>query len=133
MKAFVRGLLARANEVPKIHQRKVSAGFGCLTSPPPPEKGLENLTVADVLSTKDTDIDTWISCRTNDTVSDAVKNVRSNFFLFLRFYCLLITLHTHQLVPMKTRFLKQCINFMALVSLICFWGTILYLWTFKLP
>ncbi|KAG7594331.1 CBS domain [Arabidopsis thaliana x Arabidopsis arenosa] len=75
MKAFVRGLLARANEVPKIHQRKVSAGFGCVTSPPPPEKGLENLTVADVLSTKDTDVDTWISCRTSDTVSDAVKNM----------------------------------------------------------
>ncbi|XP_010500252.1 PREDICTED: CBS domain-containing protein CBSX3, mitochondrial-like [Camelina sativa] len=77
MKAFVRGLLARAHEVPKI-QRKVSAGFGCVTSPPPPEKGLENLTVADVLSTKETDVATWISCRTNDTVFDAVKNMANH-------------------------------------------------------
>ncbi|CAA7048025.1 unnamed protein product [Microthlaspi erraticum] len=82
MKAFVRGLLARANyEVPKIQRKwewKESAGFGCVTSSPPPEKGLENLTVADVLLTKDTDggkVDTWISCRTNDTVYDAVKNM----------------------------------------------------------
>ncbi|KAG2305193.1 hypothetical protein Bca52824_033844 [Brassica carinata] len=81
MKAFVRGLIARANlETPKI-QRKW-AGFGGVTSPPPPpEKGLENLTVADVLLTKDTDdggggkVDTLISCRTNDTVFDAVKNM----------------------------------------------------------
>ncbi|KAF8080074.1 hypothetical protein N665_0977s0008 [Sinapis alba] len=85
MKAFVRGLLARANhEVPKIQKKwewKESAGFGGVTSPsPPPEKGLENLTVADVLLTKDTDdgggkVDTLISCRTNDTVFDAVKNM----------------------------------------------------------
>ncbi|ESQ30882.1 hypothetical protein EUTSA_v10011792mg [Eutrema salsugineum] len=82
MKGFVRGLLARANyEMPKI-QRKwewmESAGFGGVTSSPPPEKGLENLTVADVLLTKDNDdgmADTWISCRTNDTVFDAVKNM----------------------------------------------------------
>lgn len=87
MKAFVRGLIARANlETPKI-QRKW-AGFGGVTSPPPPpEKGLENLTVADVLLTKDTDdgggkVDMLISCRTNDTVFDAVKNVRSLTPLF---------------------------------------------------
>lgn len=88
MKAFVRGLIARANlEMPKIQRKwawKESAGFGGVTPPPPPpEKGLENLTVADVLLTKDTDgggggkVDTLISCRTNDTVFDAVKNVRS--------------------------------------------------------
>ena len=87
MKAFVRGLIAKANlEMPKIQRKwtwKESAGFGGVTSPPPPpEKRLENLTVADVLLTKDTDggggkVDTLISCRTNDTVFDAVKNVRS--------------------------------------------------------
>nr|VDD59857.1 unnamed protein product [Brassica oleracea] len=86
MKAFVRGLIARANlEMPKIQRKwawKESAGFGGVTPPPPPpEKGLENLTVADVLLTKDTDgggggkVDTLISCRTNDTVFDAVKNM----------------------------------------------------------
>ncbi|VVA92701.1 unnamed protein product, partial [Arabis nemorensis] len=88
MKAFVRGLLARAYEDPrkvwnqKKWEWKESAGFGCVTSPtpppPPPEKGLENLTVADVLMIKDTDggkVETWISCRTNDTVFDAVKNM----------------------------------------------------------
>lgn len=101
MKAFVRGLLARAYEGPKIQRKlwnqkkwewKETAGFGCVTSPPPPEKGLENLTVADVLMIKDTDggkVDSWISCRTNDTVFDAVKNVRSTPFFFH-----LITLHT---------------------------------------
>lgn len=87
MKAFVRGLLARAYEDPrkvwnqKKWQWKESAGFGCVTSTPPPEKGLENLTVADVLMIKDTDggkVETWISCRTNDTVFDAVKNVCSS-------------------------------------------------------
>lgn len=110
MKAFVRGLIARANlEMPKIHRKwasKETAGFGGVTSPPPspPEKGLENLTVADVLLTKDTDdgggkVDTLISCRTNDTVFDAVKNVRSQTPLFplqlvTRVHAS-ITLHTH--------------------------------------
>ncbi|KFK36154.1 hypothetical protein AALP_AA4G085000 [Arabis alpina] len=85
MKAFMRGLLARAYEDPRKmwnQKWKESAGFGCVTSPPspppPPEKGLENLTVADVLMIKDTDgakVETWISCRTNDTVFDAVKNM----------------------------------------------------------
>ncbi|XP_010538096.1 PREDICTED: CBS domain-containing protein CBSX3, mitochondrial isoform X2 [Tarenaya hassleriana] len=72
MQAFVRGL--RQLGTPMKRYR-----FGCVTSSPPPlpEKGLENLTVADVLMAKDAvgKVDTWISCRANDTVFDAVKNM----------------------------------------------------------
>lgn len=40
------------------------------------EKGLENVTVADVLVTKGEEkTGAWLSCRSNDTVHDAVKNV----------------------------------------------------------
>lgn len=41
------------------------------------EKGLENVTVSDVLMTKGEEkIGAWLSCQSNDTVYDAVKNVR---------------------------------------------------------
>ncbi|KAE8674508.1 CBS domain-containing protein CBSX3 [Hibiscus syriacus] len=40
------------------------------------EKGLENMTVADVLMTKgEATVGSWISCRINDNVDDAMKNV----------------------------------------------------------
>ncbi|KAF5747124.1 Cystathionine beta-synthase family protein [Tripterygium wilfordii] len=40
------------------------------------EKGLENVTVADVLLTKgEENIGSWISCLTNDTIEDAIKNM----------------------------------------------------------
>ncbi|KAK6938830.1 CBS domain [Dillenia turbinata] len=42
-------------------------------------KGLENTTVADVLMTKGDDkVGSWLWCRTNDTVYDAVKNMAEN-------------------------------------------------------
>ncbi|KAF2309990.1 hypothetical protein GH714_006093 [Hevea brasiliensis] len=44
-----------------------------------PEKGLENLTVADVLMTKGEEkTGSWLWCRTNDTVYDAVNNMAKN-------------------------------------------------------
>ncbi|KAI6688838.1 hypothetical protein NL676_025666 [Syzygium grande] len=43
------------------------------------EKGLENVTVADVLVTKGEEkTGAWLSCRSNDTVYDAVKNMAQN-------------------------------------------------------
>ncbi|XP_039033260.1 CBS domain-containing protein CBSX3, mitochondrial-like [Hibiscus syriacus] len=40
------------------------------------EKGLENMTVADVLMTKgEATVGSWISCRINDNVDDAMKNM----------------------------------------------------------
>ncbi|KAJ6938534.1 hypothetical protein NC651_005074 [Populus alba x Populus x berolinensis] len=60
-----------------IERRKIVSHSGCVTSSPPVgEKGLENLTVADVLVTKGEEkVGSWLWCRTTDTVYDAVKNV----------------------------------------------------------
>ncbi|XVE56064.1 hypothetical protein DITRI_Ditri03aG0207000 [Diplodiscus trichospermus] len=53
--------------------------FGRVSSPQPTEmaeKGLENITIADVLKTKGEENDgSWVSCRTNDNVDDAMKNM----------------------------------------------------------
>lgn len=60
-----------------VEGRNMFSRFGCIiSSPPMQEKGLENLTVADVLMTKGEEkTGTWLWCHTNDTVDDAVKNV----------------------------------------------------------
>lgn len=51
----------------------------CLTSSPEEEKGLENVTVSDVLKSKGEDkVGSWIWCRTDDIVDDAAKNVSFN-------------------------------------------------------
>ncbi|XP_057794079.1 CBS domain-containing protein CBSX3, mitochondrial-like isoform X2 [Salvia miltiorrhiza] len=48
-------------------------------SMPLPEKGLHNTTIAEVLSTKGQDrIGSWVWCRTDDTVYDAVKQMAQN-------------------------------------------------------
>lgn len=45
-----------------------------------PHRGLENMTVSEVLMTKGEEkTGSWLWCRTNDTVQDAVKNVRMTF------------------------------------------------------
>ncbi|KAG8632445.1 CBS domain-containing protein CBSX3, mitochondrial isoform X2 [Manihot esculenta] len=65
----------------KVMDRKnIFSRFGCVTSSTTmPEKGLENLTVADVLMTKGEDkTGSWLWCRTNDTVYDAVNNMAKN-------------------------------------------------------
>ncbi|KAK4796094.1 hypothetical protein SAY86_028420 [Trapa natans] len=44
-----------------------------------PQKGLENMTVSDVLMTKGEEkTGSWLWCRTNDTVRDAVKSMAQN-------------------------------------------------------
>ncbi|KAL9394968.1 hypothetical protein Peur_014253 [Populus x canadensis] len=61
-------------------RRNIFSRFGRVTSSlPVREKGLENLTVADVLMTKGEDkIGSWLWCRTTDSVYDAVENMAKN-------------------------------------------------------
>lgn len=53
--------------------------FKSVNSPGPAiqQKGLENVTVADVLVKKTEETGPWLWCHTDDTVTDAVKNVYS--------------------------------------------------------
>lgn len=67
---------SRGGEVARLE--KIVSRLKWVASPPAQEKGLENVTVADVLATKgneETGPGLW--CHTNDAVIDAVKNVRS--------------------------------------------------------
>lgn len=63
-------------DTPKIE--KIFARFGwVIPSPSVQEKGLENVTVAEVLMTKGGEnTGSWLWCHSDDIVSDAVKNVR---------------------------------------------------------
>ncbi|WCJ35193.1 Cystathionine beta-synthase (CBS) family protein [Euphorbia peplus] len=63
-----------------IDTKKVLSRFGCATSSAlMPEKGLDNLTVEDVLKTKGNEkTGSWISCLSNDTVYDAAKIMAQN-------------------------------------------------------
>lgn len=62
-----------------VEGRKTCSRFGCVissSSSPTEEKGLENISVAEVLMTKGDDkVGSWLCCRSDDTVEDAVKNV----------------------------------------------------------
>ncbi|OMO75106.1 Cystathionine beta-synthase, core [Corchorus olitorius] len=67
-----------------IDGKNMLSRLGCVTSssllPNPPkemqEKGLENITVADVLMTKgEENVGSWFWCRINDNVDDAMKNM----------------------------------------------------------
>ncbi|XP_021283922.1 CBS domain-containing protein CBSX3, mitochondrial [Herrania umbratica] len=63
-----------------IEGKNMFSRFGCVTSSPSPlgtqEKGLENMTVADVLMTKGEEkVGSWLWCRINDNVDDAMKNM----------------------------------------------------------
>jgi len=57
---------------------KLSSGFGCGTSSPLMlQKGLENVTVSEVLMTKGEEkVGSWLWCRVDDAVFNAMKNVR---------------------------------------------------------
>ncbi|KAK3425364.1 CBS domain-containing protein CBSX3, mitochondrial isoform X1 [Eucalyptus grandis] len=75
------------NAIPKDWHARVTASkdsifsrFGSVSSSIDiREKGLENVTVADVLMTKGEEkTGTWLSCQSNDTVYDAVKNMAQN-------------------------------------------------------
>lgn len=62
-----------------VEGRKTCSRFGCVissSSSPTEEKGLENISVAEVLMTKGDDkVGSWLCCRSDDTVEDAVKNM----------------------------------------------------------
>ncbi|KAJ1384953.1 CBS domain, partial [Sesbania bispinosa] len=61
---------------------KMSSGFGRVTSSPPApmqQKGLENVTVSEALMTKGEEkVGSWLSCRVDDAVIDAMKNMAEN-------------------------------------------------------
>lgn len=62
-----------------VEGRKICSRFGCVTSSslPMQEKGLENITVADILMAKGDDkVGSWRWCRMDDAVNDAVRHVR---------------------------------------------------------
>ncbi|XP_057731769.1 CBS domain-containing protein CBSX3, mitochondrial [Arachis stenosperma] len=64
-----------------ISPNKLSSGFGCVTSSPPTMqlKGLENVTVSEVLMTKGQEkIGSWLSCQVDDAVINAMKNMAEN-------------------------------------------------------
>ncbi|XP_012571401.1 CBS domain-containing protein CBSX3, mitochondrial [Cicer arietinum] len=60
---------------------KISSGYGWVTSSPPPmqQKGLENVTVSEVLMTKGEEkVGSWLWCRVDDAVINAMKNMAEN-------------------------------------------------------
>ncbi|QHO29271.1 CBS domain-containing protein [Arachis hypogaea] len=71
-----------------ISPNKLSSGFGCVTSSPPTMqlKGLENVTVSEVLMTKGQEkIGSWLSCQVDDAVINAMKNVIYDDLFYLIF------------------------------------------------
>ncbi|KAG5246378.1 hypothetical protein OIU76_001433 [Salix suchowensis] len=64
---------------PSERRNMLSRSGRVTSSIPVREKGLENLTVADVLMTKGEEkIGSWLWCHTTDSVHDAVKNMANN-------------------------------------------------------
>lgn len=73
-----RGLIARSQSSPIRKNDKCFNGVMLAKSHTIPEKGLQNTTVAEVLITKgEGQVESWLWCRTDDTVYDAVKHVSS--------------------------------------------------------
>lgn len=61
-----------------LNLNKIYSNFGCVTSSPRmQQKGLENVTVSEVLMTKgEENVGSWLWCRADDAVVNAMKNVR---------------------------------------------------------
>lgn len=61
-----------------LNLNKIYSKFGCATSSPRmQQKGLENVTVSEVLMTKgEENVGSWLWCRADDAVVNAMKNVR---------------------------------------------------------
>ncbi|XP_058780736.1 CBS domain-containing protein CBSX3, mitochondrial-like [Vicia villosa] len=59
---------------------KISSGFGFITSSPSmQQKGLENVTVSEVLMTKGEEkVGSWLWCRVDDVVINAMRNMAEN-------------------------------------------------------
>ncbi|KAI4332555.1 hypothetical protein L6164_017451 [Bauhinia variegata] len=63
-----------------MNMDKISLRFGCVTSSPPmQQKGLENVSVSEVLMTKGEEkLGSWLWCQADDAVINAVKNMAEN-------------------------------------------------------
>ncbi|KAK2392540.1 CBS domain-containing protein CBSX3, mitochondrial [Trifolium repens] len=63
-----------------ISLNKINSGFGFITSSPPMQlKGLENVTVSEVLMTKGEEkVGSWLWCRADDAVINAMRNMAEN-------------------------------------------------------
>lgn len=85
IKKIVKGTVLKNCEGSYVKGNGSSSRIGCVTSSFPSEqKGLENITVADILITKGQDkVGSWLWCHTNDFVDDAAKNVRLKTILLL--------------------------------------------------
>ncbi|ESW08595.1 hypothetical protein PHAVU_009G058600 [Phaseolus vulgaris] len=68
----------QGNGIPNMN--KICSNFGCVTSSSlTQQKGLENVTVTEVLMTKGKEnIGSWLWCRTDDAVINAMKNMADN-------------------------------------------------------
>ncbi|XP_075517022.1 CBS domain-containing protein CBSX3, mitochondrial isoform X1 [Primulina tabacum] len=74
-----RGLISSSQLSPKKKNDKCFNGVMLAKSHTIPEKGLQNTTVAEVLMTKgEGKVESWLWCRTDDTVYDAVKHMAKN-------------------------------------------------------
>ncbi|XP_073052915.1 CBS domain-containing protein CBSX3, mitochondrial [Primulina eburnea] len=73
------GLIASSQLSPRKKNDKCFNGVMLAKSHTIPEKGLQNTTVAEVLMTKgEGKVESWLWCRTDDTVYDAVKHMAKN-------------------------------------------------------
>ncbi|CAL5205356.1 unnamed protein product [Lathyrus oleraceus] len=63
-----------------FNANKISSGFGFITSSPSmQQKGLENVTVSEVLMTKGEEkVGSWLWCRVDDAVINAMRNMAEN-------------------------------------------------------
>ncbi|KAJ7957759.1 CBS domain-containing protein CBSX3, mitochondrial [Quillaja saponaria] len=74
------GILQQYHRKGTTQMKKICWRFGCVTSSPTVQKkGLENVTVAEVLMTKGEEkVGSWLWCRVDDPVTVAVKNMANN-------------------------------------------------------
>ncbi|KAJ7966766.1 CBS domain-containing protein CBSX3, mitochondrial [Quillaja saponaria] len=74
------GILQQFHGRGTTRMKKICSSFGRLTSSPPEQqKGLENVTVAEVLMTKGEEkVGSWLCCQADDAVIDAMKNMANS-------------------------------------------------------
>ncbi|CAN1126992.1 CBS domain-containing protein CBSX3, mitochondrial [Linum perenne] len=82
MQALIQGMRSFQEAIVKSYSMKhnILPRHGCVTSTSAvEEKGLQNMTVADVLMTKgEENVGSWLWCHTTDSAFDAVQNMARN-------------------------------------------------------